>query len=191
GTIVTLDGEPHRALHFSNALLHDQQMSIYFSFIFVFLVVLIAFRSFSLSCYALIPVLTGVMANYVIMFALNIPFDLITVSFGAVSVGVGIDYAIHFLLRYRNKIDKTQKQDTAILLKETISETGRPIILTTLSIVAGMLMFLFASYAPVRIFGILMSTALLNCMLATLFIMPSMIRAVSILKERGLRRRFS
>ncbi|HPB41486.1 MAG TPA: MMPL family transporter [Sphaerochaeta sp.] len=191
GTIVTLDGEPHQALHFSNTLLHDQQMSIYFSFIFVFLVVLIAFRSFSLACYALIPVVTGVMANYIIMFLLNIPFDLITVSFGAVSVGVGVDYAIHFLLRYRNKIDPTQNRDVALLLKETISETGRPIILTTLSIVAGMLMFLFASYAPVRIFGILMSTALLNCMLATLFIMPSVIWAVSVLKERGLRRRLS
>jgi hypothetical protein len=34
-----------------------------------------------------------------------------------------------------------------------------------------------------------MSTALLNCMLATLFIMPSVIRAVGILKEKGLRRR--
>ena len=191
GTIVTLDGEPHQALHFSNTLLHDQQMSIYFSFIFVFLVVLIAFRSFSLACYALIPVVTGVMANYIIMFLLNIPFDLITVSFGAVSVGVGVDYAIHFLLRYPNKIDPTQNRDVAHLLKETISETGRPIILTTLSIVAGMLMFLFASYAPVRIFGILMSTALLNCMLATLFIMPSVIWAVSVLKERGLRRRLS
>ena len=189
GTIVTLDGEPHVALHFSNTLLHDQQMSVYFSFVLVFLVVLIAFRSISLALYALIPVLTGVMANYIIMFALNIPFDLITVSFGAVSVGVGVDYAIHFLLRYRNKIDKTRKQDTALLLRDTIDETGRPIILTTLSIVAGMLMFLFASYAPVRIFGILMSTALLNCMLATLFIMPSVIRAVSILKEKGLRRR--
>ena len=189
GTIVTLGGEPHVALHFSNTLLHDQQMSVYFSFIFVFLVVLIAFGSISLALYALIPVITGVMANYIIMFALNIPFDLITVSFGAVSVGVGVDYAIHFLLRYRNKIDKTRKQDTALLLKDTIGETGRPIILTTLSIVAGMLMFLFASYAPVRIFGILMSTALLNCMLATLFIMPSVIRAVGILKEKGLRRR--
>lgn len=183
-TIVTLDGEPHQALHFSNTLLNDQKMSIYFSFLFVFLVVLIAFGSLSLALYALIPVLTGVMTNYIIMFALNIPFDLITVSFAAVSVGVGVDYAIHFLLRYRNKIDKTINQDTALLLQDTISETGRPIILTTLSIVAGMLMFLFASYAPVRIFGILMSTALFNCMLATLFIMPSVIRAVSTLKRR-------
>ena len=183
-TIVTLDGEPHQALHFSNTLLNDQRMSIYFSFLFVFLVVLIAFGSLMLALYALIPVLTGVMANYIIMYVLHIPFDLITVSFAAVSVGVGVDYAIHFLLRYRNKIDTHIPQDTAQLLRETISETGRPIILTTLSIVAGMLMFLFASYAPVRIFGILMSTALLNCMLATLFIMPSVIRAVSIIRNR-------
>ena len=183
GTIVTLDGEPHRSLHFSEALLSDQMKSTYASVLLVFLVVLFAFKSVSLALYALIPIISGVMANYIFMYFFQIPFDMITVSFGSIAVGAGIDDAIHFLIRYKNKIgidDRTVES----LLSETIRETGRPIILTTLSIVGGMLMFLFASYTPVRYFGSLMSMALLNCMLSTLLIMPSVIRLVTFFQRK-------
>ncbi len=183
GTIVTLDGEPHRSLHFSEALLSDQMKSTYASVLLVFLVVLFAFKSVSLALYALIPIISGVMANYIFMYFFQIPFDMITVSFGSIAVGAGIDDAIHFLIRYKNKLgidDRTVES----LLSETIRETGRPIILTTLSIVGGMLMFLFASYTPVRYFGSLMSMALLNCMLSTLLIMPSVIRLVTFVQRK-------
>ena len=183
GTQVTLGGEPHKVIHFSSTLLSDQSKSTYASYILVFLVVLVAFKSLSLAFYALIPILTGVMANYVFMYFFNIPFDMITVSFAAVAVGAGIDDAIHFLIRYKNKLAEG-KQSIEVMLSETIKETGRPIILTTLSIVAGMMMFLFASYTPVRYFGSLMSIALLNCMLATLVVMPSVITLTTRIKRR-------
>ncbi len=174
GTKILIRGEPHASLRFSNLLLSDQRKSTYISFLLVFLVVLAAFLSLSQALFALIPILTGVMANYIFMYLLGIPFDMITVTFASVAVGAGIDDAIHFLLRYKNNL-----RDLDLPLKEivgiTIKETGRPIILTTFSIIAGMLMFLFASYTPVRYFGSLMSIALLNCMLSTIFVMPSYI----------------
>ena len=183
GTKILIRGEPHASLRFSNLLLSDQKMSTYISFVLVFLVVLIAFMSLSQALFALIPILTGVMANYIFMYLLGIPFDMITVTFASVAVGAGIDDAIHFLLRYKNNLrdsDLPLKQIVAI----TIKETGRPIILTTLSIIAGMLMFLFASYTPVRYFGSLMSIALLNCMLSTIFVMPSYIILTAKVRNR-------
>jgi hypothetical protein len=152
GTQVNLGGEPHKVIHFPSTLLSDQSKSTSASYILVFLVVLVAFKSISLAFYALIPILTGVMA-------------------------------IHFLIRYKNKLAEG-KQSIEVMLSETIKETGRPIILTTLSIVAGMMMFLFASYTPVRYFGSLMSIALLNCMLATLMVMPSVITLTTRIKRR-------
>ncbi|HKL59422.1 MAG TPA: efflux RND transporter permease subunit [Sphaerochaeta sp.] len=174
GTKILIRGEPHASLRFSNLLLSDQKKSTYISFVLVFLVVLLAFLSLSQALFALIPILTGVMANYIFMYLLGIPFDMITVTFASVAVGAGIDDAIHFLLRYKNNL---RDLDLPLIqvVETTIKETGRPIILTTLSIIAGMLMFLFASYTPVRYFGSLMSIALLNCMLSTIFIMPSYI----------------
>ncbi|HCU30753.1 MAG TPA: RND transporter, partial [Sphaerochaeta sp.] len=183
GTTVTLGGEPHRSLHFSETLLSDQTKSTYASVLLVFLVVLFALKSVSLAFYSLIPIVSGVMANYIFMYFFQIPFDMITVSFGSIAVGAGIDDAIHFLIRYKNKLG-IDNRSVEMLLSETLQETGRPIILTTISIVGGMIMFLFASYTPVRYFGSLMSMALVNCMLSTLFIMPSLIRLVTNLQRK-------
>lgn len=183
GTQLIIRGEPHASLRFSNMLLSDQKKSTYISFLLVFLVVLVAFLSLSQALFSLIPILTGVMANYIFMYLFGIPFDMITVTFASVAVGAGIDDAIHFLLRYKNNLARYDLPVPEVI-SITITETGRPIILTTLSIIAGMLMFLFASYTPVRYFGSLMSIALLNCMLSTLLIMPSYIILVSKIQNR-------
>jgi hydrophobe/amphiphile efflux-3 (HAE3) family protein len=189
GSLVTIGGHPHQSLLFSDTLLSDQRTSTYASYLFVFIVVLIAFRSLSGALYSLIPILTGVMANYIFMFVMKIPFDMVTVSFASVAVGAGIDDAIHFLIRFREK-QKQQGLSLEQQIGETIRETGRPIILTTLSIVAGMLMFTFASYTPIRYFGSLMAIALLNCMLSTLLLMPSAIVLTERIKGKlGYRRR--
>ncbi|WP_320127699.1 MMPL family transporter [uncultured Sphaerochaeta sp.] len=179
GTRVTIGGSPHLTLHFSNTLLADQRRSTLASYLLVFIVVLIVFKSLNYAFYSMIPILTGVMANYVFMYFMNIPFDMVTVSFASVAVGAGIDDAIHFLIRFKDK-QKLKDKEISQMLIETIRETGRPIILTTLSIVTGMLMFTFASYTPIRYFGSLMAIALINCMLSTLLVMPAAI----ILKEK-------
>ncbi len=187
GTKILIRGEPHASLRFSNLLLADQKKSTYISFVLVFLVVLVAFLSLSQALFALIPILTGVMANYIFMYFFGIPFDMITVTFASVAIGAGIDDAIHFLLRYKSNL---LKGDLPLMqvVGMTIKETGRPIILTTLSIIAGMLMFLFASYTPVRYFGSLMSIALLNCMLSSIFVMPSYIILTAKVRNRLGRR---
>jgi hydrophobe/amphiphile efflux-3 (HAE3) family protein len=175
GTKVKIGGDPEVFLNFSNRLLNDQKKSTYFSYILVFLVLFIAFRKLSTAIYALIPILTGVMANYIFMYFLDIPFDLVTVTFSSVAIGAGVDDAIHFLIRYIDKKKNSPHLSVADMLSETIVETGRPIILTSLSIITGMLMLTFASYTPIRYFGSLMSIALMNCALATLFTLPSVI----------------
>ena len=183
GTKVSIGGEPHLSLRFSNTLLSDQRTSTYASYLLVFIVVLVAFRSLYSAFYSMIPILTGVMANYIFMYFLDIPFDMVTVSFASVAVGAGIDDAIHFLIRFREK-QSLEHLPVSQMLQETITETGRPIILTTLSIVTGMLMFTFASYTPIKYFGSLMAIALINCMLSTLLIMPAAIVLVEKLKRK-------
>ena len=96
------------------------------------------------------------------------------------AIGTGVDDAIHFLLRLRarRKSDPDEEYTTAI--RENIIETGRPIILTTLSVDIGLVMLVFASFNPIKYFGALMCLALTAAMISTLLILP----AVLILLER-------
>ena len=104
---------------------------------------------------------------------MKIPYDIITISFSSIAVGAGVDDAIYFTLKYRMYRKIHQGKGVRKALVETISLSGRPIILTTLSVVLGMSVLGFASYTPIRYFGLLMAVTLLGCMVSTLLFLPA------------------
>jgi hypothetical protein len=181
---ITYKGTNPEALRFSNQLMKDQIKSQILAYLLVFIISAIAFKSFFRGILTLIPVAIGIMSNYIIMFALKIPFDMVTVSFASVAIGAGVDDAIHFLIKYSTLKERNPSIPTKDLLHQTIIETGRPIMLTTFSIVLGMMMLTFGSYSPIKYFGLLMSTALLNSMLATILILPAVILLIDNLKVK-------
>ena len=189
GTSVIITGDPVVSVKFSNRLLSDQNVSTVLSVLIVFMITAIIFRSPIKGLTTIIPVLAGIMINYVFMYLTGIPFDMVTVSFSSIAVGCGVDDAIHFMLRYSRKHKAGDEYDKA--LGETLVETGRPIILTTVSIVFGMMMLSFGSYTPIRYFGLLMSVTLFGCMVSTLIFLPPFAMLFSRIGEaiRRVRRR--
>ena len=152
-------------------IMEDQTNSTYLSTVLVLIVAAVAFMSIRYGLVALVPVVVGIMINYIFMWAFSIPFDIVTVGFSSVAMGAGIDDAIHFIIRYRLK-RKEKSLPVKDALKENMRETGRPIILTSLSVDAGLAMLFFSSFRPIRIFGMLMVLALSAAMIATLCLMP-------------------
>ncbi len=171
GTSVSVSGYPVISSKFSSRLLSDQKISTVLSMMSILIVSSLFLLSLSKGILVLVPVAAGIMINYIFMYLAHIPFDIITVSFSSVAIGCGVDDALHFSLRYRRYSKKYT--DTKEIVSRTLRNTGRPIILTTLSIVSGMLMLSFGSYMPIRYFGLLMSVTLLSAMLSTLVFLPS------------------
>ena len=153
-------------------IMEDQTISTYLSMVLILIFASMAFASVPYALLALIPISVGVMINYIFMWAAGIPFDMVTVGFSSIAMGTGVDDTIHFMIRYRRKKKEKPWMTTRELLKENLRETGRPIILTSLSIDAGLMMLVFASFRPVRYFGVLMCIALTAAMVATLCILP-------------------
>jgi predicted RND superfamily exporter protein len=167
------------------AIRQDQNLANLTSFLLVFIAVLLFFKSLSISLYSLIPIIFGVTANYVFMYLVGMPFDMVTSVFGSITVGVGIDDALHYLIRYRNTSKKHPDATTNEVISKSLRATGKPIIITSISIICGMLVLTLASYAPIRYFGVLLSVALVNTTFATLFILPSfMVLTHKILKKK-------
>ena len=171
GTTVSVSGYPVISSKFSSRLLSDQRISTVLSMVSILIVASLFLLSLSRGILVLVPVAAGIMINYIFMYFASIPFDIITVSFSSVAIGCGVDDALHFSLRYRRYSKKYA--DTKEIVSHTLRNTGRPIILTTLSIVSGMLMLSFGSYMPIRYFGLLMSVTLTAAMLSTLLFLPS------------------
>ncbi|MDC7124540.1 MAG: efflux RND transporter permease subunit, partial [Spirochaetales bacterium] len=180
-TIVNLDA--------AEQVQQDQLQSALLSMILVFLVSTIFFRSFRYGAFSLIPLVTAISFNYIVMSLFHIPLDLTTVLVSNVAIGVGVDDAIHFLLQYKKQY-KLLNGDRNAAVQCTYLITGRPIILTTISIVAGFLVLCAGSFKPVVFFGVLVSFSLFAAMFSTLIFLPSLILVFDKLIKRKSKKEF-
>lgn len=170
----TIWGQSDRYLALSSMMKTDQQRTTLISLLVVFIITAITFRSLGYGLFSLIPILTGIMANFIFMWAFQISFDMVTIAFSSVTVGVGIDDAIHFILQFKT-IYNPAKHNHVSALSNTINITGRPITLTSVSIISGLLVLTLASFIPIRYFGVLIAVALFDTLIATLFVLPACI----------------
>lgn len=163
-------GSTLRFLDLSAVMRHDQSQSTIISVVLIFLLTAIAFRSIRFGFFTLVPLATGIMFNFVLMAALGIPLDMTTVMFSSIAIGVGVDDSIHFVLQFNEQLHDTR--DTTSAITNTLEVAGRPIVLTTASIVGGLLMLTLGSFQPIVFFGLMVSSALFMTMVGTLVILP-------------------
>jgi predicted RND superfamily exporter protein len=163
-------------LYISETLARNQVWSAVSSIVLIFLVAALGFRSARLGAITLIPLLAGIMLNFVFMILLDIPFDVVTVMFSSVAMGVGIDDSIHLILWYRRQLKEfPNPADRHKALAGTLVIAGRPIVLTSLTIVAGLLVLVFSRFMPILYFGMLVGLALSTTTLGALIILPAVL----------------
>ena len=143
-------------------------------FVLVFILTASAFRSLRYGFYSLIPLITGILLNFIFMIIFKIPMDMTTVMFSIVVIGVGVDNSIHFILRFREQARK-YGDDINTIMVQALKTAGRPIIVTTASIVGGLLVLTFASFRPITYFGMLVAFALITAAGSTLVILPAIL----------------
>lgn len=165
-------GNSLRFTNLSMILSRDQRVSIVISVILVFLVSTLFLCSLYCGVMAIVPLITGVMLNFIFMVVFSIPLDMTTIMVACVAIGVGVDNSIHFLIQFqRQRAILGDNPDRVI--PETMAVAGRPIFLTTLSIVCGLFVLTLSSFKPIAFFGYLISGALLSTLFGTLFILPA------------------
>ena len=174
GTQINADlwGNTLLLLDTSDTIRRDQVISTLLSMALGLIVTFLFFRSFTYSLMALIPLISGICFYFISLYLFRIPLDMTTILVTNVTVGVGLDDAVHFILQYR-KQRKSCGYERA--LRETLRITGRPIVLTTLSLMAGLLVLCFASFSPIIYFGILIAGTLGSTMMGTVFFLPAVI----------------
>jgi predicted RND superfamily exporter protein len=156
----------------------DLVTSVLISLGAILVIACITFRSIRHGVLTLVPLVVGLMTNFVVMVLFDIPLDATTFMVSSVTIGVGVDDAIHFLFQYRRQ-KKKHPHDIGRILTHTLSITGRPILLTTAAIVGGLLVLVLASFKPIAYFGILIIVALSATCLATLFVVPAILVILS------------
>ncbi|MFK8024312.1 MAG: MMPL family transporter, partial [Ilumatobacter sp.] len=109
--------------------------------------------------------------------------NLVTATIAAVSIGIGIDFAIHFIVRYREELERYGQRDQAA--RVTASATGTALIASAFSSAVG---FGILALAPMPLFaayGLLTAIMIGLALAATLLVLPGVL--VTITSDRSPR----
>ncbi len=171
GVSWKLDGLSLDFLKLSRLMRRDFLVSTLAALIAIGIICTIAFKSLKRGLLSLIPLTAGIAATFILMSIFHVPLDMTTIMMSCVAIGVGVDDAIHFLLRHRSEelSDPENPEKNAV---NALIHTGRPIILTTLSIVLGLAWFALADFRPIRYFGLLIVFTLTAAGLSTILLLP-------------------
>jgi len=117
----------------------------------VAILVMILMGSVVAGLIAAIPLILTVTFSMGIMAYTGQPLDMMTLMVSVVAVGIGVDYSIHFISRFRTEYRKDQDSHRA--LQKTIQTTGRGITYNALTVALGFFILIFASFKGIRTFG--------------------------------------
>jgi uncharacterized protein len=164
-------GHTIAVLSLSELLTRNQVTSILTSALLVFLVSALVFRSAKLGLLVLAPLATGIMMNFIVMAIFRIPLDVVTITFSSIAIGIGVDNAIHLTIQYKRQ-SAIHAGDPERTIEHTLKVAGRPMMLTTLSIMSALFAFTFSRFRPIAYFGLLISLSLLFTTLGALILLP-------------------
>ncbi len=134
-------------------------------------VVWLMVRSIPAALLAILPVSLSILWNFGFMGWTGLPLGIATSTFSAIALGIGVDYALHWIARLRISLDAGCSWDEAMRL--TAGSTGGAILLNGLILVFGFGLLLFSAVPPTERLGLLMVVNTVCCQLTTLLVLPA------------------
>jgi predicted RND superfamily exporter protein len=155
-------------------VIKGQLISLIMSLLIVFFLLTLSFKSWAAGTQGTLSLLLAILFLFGIMGFTGISLDLVTALLSSVMIGVGIDYTIHFLWRYRKEYARCLNSDQA--LATTLLTAGRGIVFNAFSVMLGFSVLMLSGFTPLRFFGILVVAALMACLLSALLLVPALIK---------------
>lgn len=162
-------GSGYKALIFTDLILKGQIKSLLMSIVIVIILLAMMFRKVSIGLIGAIPVVLTAAISFGVMGLLNISLSTTTALVSSIAIGIGIDYAVHFIERYR--IYAVQTGDKLLTIRETMHHSGRAIAFNAFVVIMGFLVLLFSVFPPNRSLGALVSFNMFISFVATVTIM--------------------
>jgi len=162
------------AKEFNRLVVQSQIRSFTVSFVLVILIVSLTFRSFTLGIYSVVPLFVPIVLNFGIMGMTGIKLNAATAIIASLAIGIGIDYSIHFLSRYRHEI--ALRNDVKRAIDVSLNTSGRAILYNALAVAAGFLVLVPSNFVIISQLGILVALVMITTSLASITLLPAMIK---------------
>jgi len=151
----------------------SQLRSLFVALVIVFLMMYLVCRSVPLTLFAMIPNVLPIVMIYGIMGWFGIALDIVTLMVGSIVMGIAVDDTVHFIIWFRRNMARETSIESALL--RSFKDVGKPIVITTIVLFLGFIIFIFGTMVPTRFFGVLVAFSILFALLGDFFILPAVI----------------
>ena len=142
------------------------------SFIIVMLMMIFLFRSIWWGALSMIPLTVTVGLIYGVIGIIGKDYDMPVAVLSALSLGLAIDYAIHFLARARQTYERTGNWQDSV--SPMFAEPARAITRNAIVVGIGFLPLLAAPLVPYQTVGVFIAAILILAGIASLLILPAL-----------------
>jgi hopanoid biosynthesis associated RND transporter like protein HpnN len=144
----------------------------------------LAVRSFRLIFAILLTVLVGLAITTAIGLRIFGSFNIISVAFIALFVGLGVDFGIQFCVRYR--AERHEFDDLDVALRRAGDGVGKALTLAAAATAAGFFSFLPTSYLGVAQLGLVAGIGMLATFALTIMLLPALVKLLAPGGEPGM-----
>jgi len=162
-------------------------LGLFIALIAVWLLTSISFKSTVAGFYAVTPVFMAILVFYGVMGFTGITLNTATSIFGAIAIGVSVDFAIHIIEHIKYAVNHKNFSINEALV-DMFPSTGRALLFNVMAVCLGFGINMISSLPPFVTFGALITTCVATSFLASLCIIPALIKVFSpkFLKEVNL-----
>jgi len=139
----------------------------------VLVILWLALRSWKIMTAVFFSLMVGLAATAALGLALVGSFNLISIAFFVLFVGLGVDFGIQFSVRYRT--ERHQHPDLRQALRSAAAKVGNPLALAAGATAVGFLAFLPTSYRGLSELGLIAGCGMLIAFLCSITLVPAML----------------
>ena len=174
GTVVNWAGLTYLNVVWQNEMVNGMLKALLGSFVVVFLMMLVLFRSVPWAILAMLPLSVTISFIYGLIGLVGKAYDMPIAVLSALTLGLSVDFAIHFLQRARASYRETG--DWKRTVQELFAEPARAITRNAVVIAVGFLPLVASPLIPYATVGLFLSGIMLVSGLVTLILLPGVMQ---------------
>jgi predicted RND superfamily exporter protein len=176
GITTTVTGNAKIAYVFIDLITTGQVRSLLVALVLVALLTGLLCRAPAAGAFAVTPVAVAIALNFGALGWFGIPLGPTTAMISSIGIGIGVDYAIHFLIKYQRVRRAGLTPEAA--MHETLGTAGVAIFYNAVVVFAGFLVLVGSQFPPNRVFGLLVAMNMVVCFLGSVTLMAALLHRV-------------
>lgn len=173
---ATITGTTLLFIKGNNFLISNLKFSFVLAFFIIAIIMGMLFANLRMIIISLIPNIIPLVITAGIMGFAGIPLKPSTAIVFSIAFGISVDYAIHFLAKYRQELF-SNNFIVPVAVSKALREIGPSMIYTSVVLFAGFIIFTFSEFGGTVALGFLTSTTLLISLLTNLILLPALLLA--------------